>query len=366
MGSPTRNEYLPDVVSPPGATLRDIIEDRGISQADLAARLGRPKKTINEIIKGKTEVTHETALQLERALGVPASFWNNREAAYRDYLARQTERVRLKEQMPWLREIPVADMIKKGWIEKRKDRVDQLREVLAFFGVASPKQWHQVCEEPQTAFRRSASFQCNPGALAAWLRKGELLARKIRLEEFNKETFKDILGQVRPLTMVPAEVFHGELVQLCSSAGVAVVFVQRPPKVPVNGATRWIGGRPLIQLSLRYKTDDQLWFTFFHEAGHILKHRKRDTYIDGNSFEGKEEEEANKFATETLIPADDYRRLRAMRRYTKRAIKDFADVCGISAGIVVGRLQHDGLLPQTHLNGLKRTLDWMSCSEFAQ
>ena len=78
-----QNQYMPDNVSPPGDTLLETIETLGISQSELAERMGRPKKTINEIIKGKTAVTPDTALQLERVLGVPASFWNNRVRQYR-------------------------------------------------------------------------------------------------------------------------------------------------------------------------------------------------------------------------------------------------------------------------------------------
>lgn len=85
------NEYAPDSVSLPGDTLQEVLEDREMTQADLAERMGRPKKTVNEIIQGKTAITPETALQLERVLGVPASFWNNLERNYREHQARKEE-----------------------------------------------------------------------------------------------------------------------------------------------------------------------------------------------------------------------------------------------------------------------------------
>ena len=83
MSNVIQNQYTPDYVSPPGETLQEVLEERGMSQAELAERTGRPKKTINEIINGKAAITPETALQLERVLGIPASFWNNRERRYR-------------------------------------------------------------------------------------------------------------------------------------------------------------------------------------------------------------------------------------------------------------------------------------------
>lgn len=89
--------YSPNKISAPGVTLFDILEERTMTQADLAQRTGRPLKTINEIIKGKAAITSETAIQLERVLGTPAAFWNQRETNYRAYLARQKELENLTE-----------------------------------------------------------------------------------------------------------------------------------------------------------------------------------------------------------------------------------------------------------------------------
>src|SRR5438132_2146382 len=135
------NHYNPDVVSAPGETLLETIEMLGMSQAELAERTGRPKKTINEIIKGKAPITPETALQLEKVLGVPASFWNNYERNYREYLARRDEDDRLKHQTDWLKGFPVAAMVRLGWIRRCDTKVQQLRELLCFFAIASPEQW---------------------------------------------------------------------------------------------------------------------------------------------------------------------------------------------------------------------------------
>ena len=101
MASSAKNEYYPDYVSPPGETLREILEDRGVSQAELAIRTGRPKKTISEIVNGKAAITPETALQLELVLGIPADFWNAREQHYREYLARLEQIPHLEHLKPY-------------------------------------------------------------------------------------------------------------------------------------------------------------------------------------------------------------------------------------------------------------------------
>ena len=133
MSNAIQNQYMPNYASPPGETLQEVLEERGMSQAELAKRKGRPKKTINEIINAKAAITPETALQLERVLGIPASFWNNRERHYREALARIEEQERLQKQVAWLKQIPVQAMIKFGWIQRCQDKVEQLRSVLNFF-----------------------------------------------------------------------------------------------------------------------------------------------------------------------------------------------------------------------------------------
>ena len=298
MTSIAANEYKPDFVSAPGEILQELLRERGLTQADLAERTGRPKKTINEIIHAKTAITPETALQLEHVLGVPASFWNNLESHYRESLARAEETERLAEYVDWLKGFPVAEMVKWGWIRSRKKKADKVRELLAFFGVASPAQWETVFATSQASFRQSTAFRINLGAVAAWLRQGELGARDIETKPFSRHAFRKALRSARTLTTEPAEVFQPKLEEFCASAGVAVVFLPTPTGCRASGAARWLtSDKAIIQLSLRGKSDDLLWFTFFHEAGHILRHGKRRVFLDATSgkekkIAAKEEEEA--------------------------------------------------------------------------
>lgn len=366
MVEPARNQYLPDEVSPPGETLLETLEALGMTQAELAERMGRPKKTISEIINSKTAITPETALQLERALGIPAGFWNNRERQYREAIARQQENTRLEDWSGWLKMFPVREMIKHQWLPERNDAVERLRAVLGFFGVASPTQWEAVWHGRRAvAFRKSQSFKSDPGALAAWLCRGETLAHKLRTGAYDRGRFRDALTEARSLTRKEPEVFRSALVKLCADSGVAVVFVPELPKSRVSGATRWLSpSKALIQLSFRYRTDDHLWFTFFHEAGHILLHGKREIFLEGIDDQDGQELEADRFAADFLIPGRELSRFlsqktsRKAQYLSKNRIEHFAHRIGVAPGIVVGRLQHDGLLPRTHCNALKRKLEW--------
>lgn len=354
------NTYEPDFVSPPGETLAETLQAKEMDQSEAAKRMGRSPKLINEIIKGKAPITPETAIQLERVLGVPAGFWNNRERHYREYLASKAESERLQTQVAWLKTIPLNAMVKACWMQKFTNKVAQLQEALDFFRIASPEEWKEM---PEAAFRQSPAFKGDPTSVTAWLRRGENLAEEIYCSPYNLEQFKAAIKEIRGFTVQPIQDVTSTMIDLCAQAGVALVFVPQLPKTRVSGATRWLSPRKaLIQLSLRYKTNDHFWFTFFHEAGHIiLGHSKKEILInEDNGRSIDTEEEANHFAAEFLIPEKNLRNfLFRTKRVSKQTIIEFAKDIGIAPGILVGRLQHDQHLPHTHCNDLKVKFQWV-------
>jgi HTH-type transcriptional regulator/antitoxin HigA len=349
--------YVPDYAVPPGATLQETIDSLGMTQCDLALRTGMSAKTINEIIKGKAPITPDTSVLLERVTGVPARMWNNLETNYREQLARLADRERLEADLDWLGRVPTKELLKRSVIEPQPDKVSLLHAVLRFFGVGSSEQWQQVWMQPAGAFRKSAKFEAEPEAVATWLRLGELEAQKVASQPYNRAKFHAALGEIRKLTVEPPEVFQTRMVELAAAAGVAVVFVPEIKKCPISGVARWLTpDKALIQLSLRYKTDDQFWFSFFHEAGHVLNDPKKDVYIDDDRG-GATEDAANRFAADFLIPREHQATLPSLTGRPR--IGQFARSVGISPGIVVGRLQKEGVLPwPTPLNDLKRHFQW--------
>lgn len=360
------HDYRPDSVSPPGETLQEMLDERSFSQAELATRMGRPKKTINEIVKGKAAITPETALELELVLGVPAAFWNAREKDYRADLARRAQSAQLARQIQWMRRFPVKALMERGWMPSATKPEDKVRALLSFFGVASDDQWDALATAHQAAFRKSAAFESSPEALTAWLRCGVIRAHEIECDSFDRDRFLQVLQDVRELTTEDPSIFQPEMTRLAASAGVAVAFVPQLPKSRVSGATRWLNqDTALIQLSLRYKTDDHFWFTFFHEAAHILLHGKKLIFLEVSKHQGDLEEQANRWAADFLIPPDEYTAFVAADDLAMTSISAFAAHLGIAPGIVVGRLQHDGHLPHSHCNRLKRHFEWDSTPKSA-
>lgn len=357
--------FSPDYGSSPGATLREVLDKLGLNQADLAERTGRPKKTINEIAQGKAAITPETALQFERVLGIRDSIWLNLERQFRSAQARVHERDSFREHVSWLSSFPVQELQHRGWVKSCPDRVELVGEVLAFFGVVSPRAWDDVWAQARkaTAFRqRRGAKRLDFFAATAWLRKGEIQGRELRCESYDEAAFRDRLTYISGLTKTPIREAFTEVQGQCRSVGVAVVLVPEFSRVGVFGAARWLApNKALIQLSLYSKREDQLWFSFFHEAAHVILHGRRDVFVD---FEGaatdRQEAEANRFAQERLIPANIYNPFVATGNFSRSAILQFAKELDIDPGIVVGRLQHDQHLDWNQMTQLLRRVDWDS------
>ena len=362
------NEYVPDYIVTPGEILEEYLEYTGISQASLAERTGLSKKTINEIVKAKSAITAETALKFERTLGRPAHFWSNLERQYQEDKTRLADKIRLEDALHWLDIFPVREMVKRGWIEKHKNKMQQLVLLLQFFAVASISQWEKIwVGELEAAFRKRENSQQDIAGISAWLRQGEIEAQKQRCAKFDKQKFHDSLSAIRKLTLEDRDssVFVPKLEEICAASGVAIVFIPALPKLGIYGATRWFNDKYIMQLSLYGKSNDQLWFTIFHEACHIIYHSRGKLHIEEKGLDDKKElhdekeNEANVFARDCLIPEAPLSQFLASGATpTLWQIKRFADTIGIAPGIVVGRLQHDGVLSRSWGNGLKVSYKW--------
>ena len=363
MNNKIQNQYTPELVTPPGETLIEILSSKLISQAELSKRMGRPLKTINEIIKGKTAIIPETALQLERVLGVPANFWITREQHYREYLARTKEMKFLQTKLEWLNQFPLKKMIEYQWIKNVKSGPSLLQELLSYFGVASIEAWEGMWSAKQISysFRKSSNVVCNVASLRSWLRQGEIRAQQTNCNSFDESLFKKNLNEIKSLKLNDPNDFITQIQTRCSNAGVIVDVVRELPNCPVSGATRWLSkNKALIQLSLRYKTDDHLWFTLFHEAGHILMHGKRDIFVDISNSKNQieREKEADEFAADCFIPRPKWMDFVKRNIFMESDVNAFARTLNIAPSIIVGRLQHERRIPFNSLNDIKIHLTW--------
>lgn len=360
-----RYEYAPDHAAPPGELIQEYLETLGISARELARRCGRSGKLMAEIVAGRAPVEPETALQLERVLNVSASIWTSMEAAFQLHRAREAEEKTLADAHGWASKFPLKDLEDRDYIQRPAGKSGQVRELLKFFGVGSVKACEEKVEELLVAdFRTTEAFTPDKLSLAAWLRIGERHAANTKTGDYDRDAFMHALRDIRELTLVPIDRALPQLVEKCAAAGVVFVLEPSLPKIRASGVSRWLTPRKaLIQQSLRYKSDDHFWFTFFHECAHLLLHSRKAIFIDmvkgPGSADPKQEAEANLWAADFLVPTAAMRTFVRTFAGTEGEVRDFADSNRIAPGIVVGQLQHREVVPFSKLNSLKIRYEWV-------
>lgn len=355
----SNRDFAPDYAVPPGETLRETIAELAMTQVELARRTGRPEKTISEIINGKAAIMPETAIQFERVLGIPTHVWLNLEANFQETKARLASTEKLEHEAQRVKDFPYAEMGKLGWVPKTRDRLGQAENLMRFLGIASFGVL-DTDQAPAAAYRVASCKEPSGYALAAWLRAGELAAQRIEVEPFEAHKLRKNLPVFRDMTRQMDQEFQGELEKLCAKCGIAVVLLPHLKGTYAQGATRWLTpGKALIQLTIRYKHADIFWFSFFHEVGHLLLHGKRDIFVRWEQTQQDDvEREADQFAADTLIPPNWFAQLYKKAPYSRATILTWAKELGVGPGIIVGRLQYEGLLPHDQLNDLRIRFQW--------
>ena len=349
------NQFSPDYAVPPGWILKERLEIEGISHAEFARRCGRSPKLISEIVSGKAPLEPVTALQFEKVLGVDASIWLGIESDYQLHRTREAEARNAAASAEWVKTFPVGDLVKRGCFQCPESDVDAVSKLLAFFRVGSVDAWIARYSLANVAYRHSPKFRSSEAALATWRRLGEIEAESQECAKYSESRFRYAVRTIRGLTREPINEALKQTTTLCNETGVALVLVQPLPRTALSGAAWWLSPRKaVIQLTARYRSDDHLWFSFFHEAAHILLHSKKGIFVDEtNGNDAEQEIEANEWASSILVPRPVWEEFVATSPRSEQVIRAFADDQGIAPGIVVGMLQHRGVLPWTHLNGLK-------------
>lgn len=355
-----------DLAIPPGEFLEEVIAELGMTKNELARRMNRPAAKLSAIFNGEKSITPDTALQLGKVVGVPAYIWTGLEAEYRLTLARQqqmAEQKRLKDEQHLITKFCYKELANLGYLEKKARTTKKVLELQRFFGVTSLKLISNL-RRYEAAFRvgRNNQRKRSPEATVAWLRLGEIKAQKMYCAPFTQVALNEALPVIRLLSRESPTIFENKLSDILCKCGVALVLVPHLPKTYAHGATFWLGkDKAVIMVTIRGSWNDIFWFSLFHEIGHILLHNKQVVFIESedvkSSFE-KQEQEADRFAANTLIPKDKYIKFTKSASFYKKNILDFAESNSIHPGIVVGRLQHDGYIEPSWHNGLRDRFTW--------
>jgi HTH-type transcriptional regulator/antitoxin HigA len=344
--------YEPADLVPPGETLVEWLEREEMTQVEFARRTRLTPKHITQVVKGKVGISPEVALAFERVTSIPARYWTQLDAIYQTSKHRRTEGQALVADVDLVACFPVKELERRGCIRRVQSKVDRLRELLAFFGVADPEALRDVWLQP-AMYRRSTAFEVDPGALASWLRLAEIEASRVRAARYDAAAVRESLQRMRSLSRLPGVDWVEPLSRMCASVGIALVIIKELPGCRINGATKWLSPeKAMIALSLRHRRNDIFWFTLFHELCHLLRHSKKETFIDGkgSGIDDDLEDEADNFASRVLIPPQLEGRLSEL--VTPREVEAFAEEIGVAPGIVVGRMQHERLIPHSQWTNL--------------
>lgn len=341
---------------PPGETLLEALNDRNISQKELSDRTEISTKHLSHIVTGQAPITPETAQKLQKVLGIDAEYWLKLEATYRATLARQESSQSDEDEVELAKLYPYKELVKYGFIKSASSWALRVPILQEFFQVSSLRLVPNVYS---VAFRQQESCEPSQHAVAAWIQQGKIEAAKTipLVSEFSKDKLKSSIEQLRQLTLLEPAQFVPIAEKVCSDCGISLVFIPYFSKTYINGATMWYNNKKaIVALTARGAWADIFWFTFFHELGHIfLGHSKKNTFInyEKSTCKNTEENDADNFSVNTLIPPKDYAKFVSIGRFSHSSIRDFSSSISISQGIVAGRLAYEKRVSWAQISPLR-------------
>ena len=332
------------IATPPGATIKEQLLDRGLSQKEFALRMDMSEKHISKLINGEVQLTPDVAYRLEMVLGVPAKFWNNLEATYREKLVKVKVENAMEADKELAKQFPYSELAKLGWVPKTKKLTEKVINLRKFFEVVN-LEVIQNTQISKIACRRLSITEKGDLALLVWAQKAKIEARKIDTSSIDLKTLKKIISQIRCMTIMDPEYFCPELINLLADCGIALVFLPHISGSFLHGATFQEDRKIVMGLTVRGKDADRFWFSLFHEVAHIIMgHISKPFGTDAD-----DEHDADKFARDEVA----FNAFAKNGYLTRATISQFAARMGISPGIVVGRLQKENFIPYNQFNDLK-------------
>ena len=336
------------IATPPGATIKEQLIDRGLSQKEFALRMGMSEKHISKLINGDVQLTPEVAVRLEMVLGVPAKFWNKLEATYREKLIKANAENEMDSDKELVKKLPYREMSKNGWVPETREATEKVIYLRKYFEVVNLEIIKDMKLSKIACRRLAEKEKCNLDLLA-WAKKAKLEALDIETSLIDLKTLKEKLPEIRSMTAMNPADFCPKLIEMLSGCGIALVFLPHIGGSFLHGATFRDGNKIVVGLTVRGKDADKFWFSLFHELGHILLGHINQS--DGTTDE--DEEAADNFAKETLIPTVEFNAFTSLNDFSKTSICSFAQKQNILCGIVVGRLQKEGFINYNRCNDLK-------------
>lgn len=294
------------------------------------------------------QLTPETAVRLEMVLGVPAKFWNNLEAIYREKIIKAEAENAMDADVEMAKQFPYSEMAKFGWVPETRDAKDKVVYLRKYFEVVELSLLGNE-QITRIACRRLATTEKSDLALMAWAQEEKIKARDIQTAAITIKGFIASMPEMRKMTVLKSKEFCLKIKKCLADCGIALVFLPHLKGSFLQGASFIDGNKIVVGLTARGKDADKFWFDLFHELAHIaLGHvGQRNGTFDAD------EKASDKWSGDALITSDDFERFRREKDYSGRNVLQFAKDQGIAPGIVVRRMQLEGMIRYSMLNHLK-------------
>lgn len=336
------------IATPPGATIKEQLNDRGMSQKEFAARMDMSEKHISRLINGDVQLTPEVAVRLEVVLGVPAKFWNNLEAIYREKLVKVEVENAMEVDEILAKQLPYREMAKFGWVPETRDSKEKVVNLRKYFEVVelSLLENNQIT---RIACRRLVVTKKSDFALLAWAQEAKIKSREVKTEPINIKELINIIPDIRLMTVMKPKDFCPKIKDMLAECGIALIFLPHLQGSFLQGASFMDGNKIVVGMTARGKDVDKFWFSLFHEFAHIILGHIGQ--INGTSDD--DENDANEWSRDILIPVADFEKFVEKGSFSESSVRTFAKQQGIAPGIVVGRLQNEGFIKHSMMNDLK-------------
>lgn len=346
------------IATPPGATIKELLEDRSMKQKEFACRMGFSEKHISKLINGDVHLTPDVAEKLELVLNVPAKFWNNLEAIYQEKLAKVRLENDLEKQKGLAKKYPYAAMVARGLVPQTKTCEEKVKNLCKYFEVNNL----EILEGDNgkrllpMACRKLGDTEKSTYILKVLAQYARKQSRMMCIKPFHAKTLKAAIPSLRCLTKCQELDFLEDLVSILKNCGIALVFLPAFEGSYLQGVSFYDAAtkKIIIGMTTRGKDADIFWFSLFHEISHVLQHH---IHLE-NETTPQDEAIADAMAADILIPRECLNDFYGKNDYSIEAIKTFAESIDTGSSIIIGRLQHDHKLRYDQLNEHKAKYDY--------
>jgi HTH-type transcriptional regulator/antitoxin HigA len=327
------------------------LRERGWSQRTLAKVLGMSEQSVSSLMKGRTKISTELALQLREVLGIDADELLKLQASFDLKKAELEFRPdpALNTRAMVFGDVPVGDMIARGWLKGVDDLWDsRLNESLChFFGVSSVEEIEIL---PHAAKKTDVMGDATPAQIT-WLYRVKQIAQQTLVGKYSPSAVADAVKNLKPL-LNSVEAAR-KVPKILAESGIRFAIVESLPAAKIDGVCFWLNDKsPVIGTTLRFDRIDNFWFVLRHELEHVIRKHGQSAAMLDISLEGEragtgdsipeEERVANEAAAEFCVPQKQLKHFIQVKSpfFAERDIRGFAATYKIHPGLVAGQLQH--------------------------